>query len=99
MHALIATALYVLDLCWWIVILAAIASWLVNYGVINRHNRFAMSVVDMLFRLTEPLLRPIRRVVPPIGGIDISPLILLIIIFFLQRLLTDDIYPALAAHY
>ncbi|HLY57020.1 MAG TPA: YggT family protein [Stellaceae bacterium] len=95
MHALIYTTLKILDLYWWVVVLAVIASWLVNYGVINRFNRFAMMVVDFLFRLTEPALRPIRRVIPSIGGIDISPLILLLIIYFLQVLIADDLAPLL----
>ncbi len=95
MHALIETLLYVLQLYAWIVIAAAIASWLVAYGIVNRYNRFAMTVIDMLDRLTQPALRPIRRVLPNLGGIDISPVILLIIIFFLERLIEDDIVPAL----
>jgi YggT family protein len=95
MHALIETLLYVLDLYKWIVIAAVVASWLTAYGVINRQNRVAMSVVDILDRLTEPALRPIRRVMPRLGGLDISPVILLIIIFFLERLIEDDIIPAL----
>jgi YggT family protein len=95
MHALIYTVLKILEIYSWIVIVAVIASWLVAYGVINRYNRFAMNVVDMFQRLTEPALRPIRRVIPPIGGVDISPLVLLIAIYFLQVLIADDIAPLL----
>ena len=57
----------------WIVIASAIMSWLVAFGVINVRNQFIRVVVDLLYRLTEPLLRPIRRFLPNLGGVDISP--------------------------
>jgi YggT family protein len=95
MHALIYTTLYILWLLRWFVILAAVSSWLVAYGVINRYNSFAMSVCNFFMRVTEPALRPIRRVVPPIGGFDISPIILLIAIYFLEVLIEDDLAPYL----
>ncbi len=93
MHALIETLLYVLQIYQWVVICAVIASWLVNYGVINRYNRPAMQVVDILYRLTEPVLRPIRRFLPNLGGLDLSPLVLLVIIFFLEHFLAEDLAP------
>ena len=99
MHALIYTTLLVLDTYKWIVILAVIASWLVAYGVINRYNRFAMGAVSMLDGLTEPALRPIRRLIPPIGGLDISPFILLIAIYFLEVLIQYDLAPLLLGTY
>ena len=95
MHALLYTLVKILDIYWWVVFLAVIASWLVQYHVLNRYNRFAHMVVDFLFRLTEPLLRPIRRIVPTIGGIDLSAVILLLIIYFLRVLIVYDLAPLL----
>ena len=54
-------------------------SWLVAFGVVNIRNQFIRMVVDMLYRLTEPVLRPIRRMLPNLGGVDISPVVLLLI--------------------
>ena len=68
----------VIDIYTWIVIASAIMSWLVAFGVINVRNQFIRVVVDLLYRLTEPLLRPIRRFLPNLGGVDISPIILLL---------------------
>ena len=99
MYALISTALYILDLYWWIVIAAVIMSWLINYGVVNRHNRVAMTVADVLYRLTEPVLRPIRRILPNLGGIDLSPMVLLIILFFLEQFIGRDLYTLVSRYY
>ena len=97
MHAILYTALMVLNLYWWIVFLAVLTSWLIAYNVVNRRNQLVGMAVEFLFRLTEPVLRPIRRVIPPIGGFDISPVILLIAIYFLQVLIADDLAPLLLA--
>jgi YggT family protein len=93
MIALIDTLLFVLQLCWYIVIAAAIMNWLLAFGVINRHNRFVLAISDMLERLTEPVFNQIRRLIPPFSGVDISPLIVLIIIYFLQRVIVYDLVP------
>jgi YggT family protein len=74
-----------LDLYWWVIIIAVVLSWLVGFGVINTYNQFARSVVRTLHALTEPVFAPIRRVIPPMGGLDLSPLIVLFIIFFLRN--------------
>jgi YggT family protein len=84
----------ILSIIWWIVIASAIASWLVAFGVINTRNRGVYLVLDMLNRLTDPLLRPIRRLVPQFGGMDISPMILLLGIYFVQSLMSEYAYPA-----
>lgn len=68
----------------WILIISAVMSWLIAFNVINTHNRFVYQVMDFLHRVTEPLLRPIRRILPDLGGIDISPIILIILIKFIQ---------------
>ena len=75
----------VIDIYTWIVIASAIMSWLVAFGVVNVRNQFIRVVVDLLYRLTEPVLRPIRRILPNLGGVDISPVILLLGLFFLRE--------------
>jgi len=72
----------------WVVILAAVFSMLVGFGVLDTRNRFVWTIGDFLYRITEPALRPIRNVLPAFGGIDISPLILILIIYVIQMLLT-----------
>jgi YggT family protein len=79
----------VLDIYTWIVIASAIASWLVAFGVVNTRNQVIRWVVDFLYRITEPALRPIRRILPNLGGVDISPVILLLGLFFLRSLLWE----------
>ena len=71
----------------WIIIAQAILSWLVAFNVINTHNDFMRSFLNALDRLTEPLYRPIRRILPDFGGLDFSPLVVLIIILIIDRLL------------
>jgi len=73
----------------WALIISAVLSWLVAFKVVNTQNRFVYSVGDFLHRLTEPALRPIRRVVPHLGGIDLSPIILILALFFLRDILHD----------
>jgi YggT family protein len=85
----------VIDIYTWIVIASAIMSWLVAFGVINVRNQFIRVVVDLLYRLTEPLLRPIRRILPNLGGVDISPIILLLGLYFLESLLHEYVWPML----
>jgi YggT family protein len=85
----------VIDIYTWIVIAGAIMSWLVAFGVINVRNQFIRVVVDLLYRLTEPVLRPIRRILPNFGGVDISPVVLLLGLFFIRSLLWEYVWPAL----
>lgn len=79
----------VLELYTWIIIISAIMSWLVAFNVINARNRLVYTIGDVLYRLTEPALRPIRRFLPNLGGIDLSPLVLLLLIFFIRSLLAE----------
>jgi YggT family protein len=74
----------ILDFYVWAVILSAILSWLVSFGVVNPYNRVVHVVGDMLARITEPLLAPIRRHLPNMGGLDLSPLVLIFIVYFVQ---------------
>ena len=96
MLALFQTIDLALNLYTWVLIASAIFSWLYAFNVINSRNQFVDSVGRFLFNVTEPVLRPIRRIMPNLGGIDISPVILLLIIFFIRSLMWTSIYPALA---
>ena len=93
MLALIRTIDLALYLYWWIIIGSAIFSWLYAFNVVNPRNQFVGAVGNMLFKLTEPALRPIRRFMPDLGGIDISPIVLLLIIYFMRELLWSTIAP------
>ncbi|TYR31329.1 YggT family protein [Mesorhizobium microcysteis] len=95
MLALIQTIVLALDLYWWIIIASAIFSWLYAFNVVNPRNQFVGTIGNFLYRITEPALRPIRRVMPDLGGIDISPIILLLLIFFVRQLILTTIAPAL----
>jgi len=95
MLALIRTIDLALDIYTWIIIASAVFSWLYAFNVINSSNRFVASVGEFLYRVTEPALRPIRNLLPNLGGIDISPIILLLIIFFIRQLLWTTIAPML----
>ena len=77
----------ILNIYWWIVIAAVMCSWLVSFGVLNTYNPMARSVLRALHALTEPVFGPIRRVIPPMGGLDFSPLIALLGVTFLQYLI------------
>lgn len=85
MGPLITFVIFVIDLYIWVVIASAILSWLVAFNVVNTNNRFVLQIADMLYRLTEPALRPIRNILPNLGGIDISPVILILILLFIRN--------------
>ncbi|MGO4831584.1 YggT family protein [Rhizobiaceae sp. 2RAB30] len=93
MLALIQTLVLALDIYWWLLIASAIFSWLYAFNVINSRNQFVNSIGNFLFRVTEPALRPIRRFLPDLGGIDISPIILLLVIFFIRQFLLTTVAP------
>ncbi len=77
----------VLGLFVWILILAVIMSWLISFNVVNTTNRFVHMFSDDLYRITEPALRPIRRFMPSLGGLDLSPIVLLLVIWFVRDVL------------
>jgi YggT family protein len=89
MVSLLWLILQVINLYVWLIILQVVLSWLIAFNVINTNNRFVYMVGDFLYRITEPAMRPIRRILPSLGGIDLSPLVLLLLLFFLQRLLVE----------
>jgi len=86
---LIRIIVIALDIYIWAIIISAILSWLVAFNVVNTRNQFVSMVGDFLWRVTEPALRPIRRIVPNLGGIDISPIILILLVYFLQMVLIN----------
>ena len=96
MLALFQTIDLALNLYTWILIASAIFSWLYAFNVINSSNQFVNSVGRFLYNVTEPVLRPIRRILPDLGGIDLSPIIVLLLIFFLRSLMWTSIYPMFA---
>ena len=79
----------ILDLYSWLVIIAVILSWLVGFGVVNRSNQLVRMFYEASWRLTEPAFNYVRRFLPNLGGLDISPIIILLIIFFLRSLLRE----------
>jgi YggT family protein len=93
MRAILDIVLIVLDLYVWLLIAAAVLSWLIAVNVINTRNQFVAAVAEFLYRITEPVLRPIRSLLPGFGGLDISPVIVILIIMFLQRVIAYYVYP------
>lgn len=79
----------VIQLYIYLIIASAVLSWLVAFNVINTSNRIVYTIGDFLYRVTEPALRPIRRVMPDLGPVDLSPIVLLLILFFLQQVLAN----------
>jgi YggT family protein len=88
--ALLQLVLAVLDIFWWVLIISVVLSWLVAFNVINTRNRFVYMVGDFTERLTEPVLRPIRSVLPNLGGLDLSPIVVLLGIQFLKTLIVGS---------
>ena len=93
--AILQTLSFILNIVWWIFLIMIIMSWLINFNVINTRNQFVASVWRVLNQITEPILRPIRKIIPPVGGLDLSPLVVFIIIFFLQWFIANDLPPML----
>ena len=81
----------VLNIVWWIIVIQAVLSWLIAFNVINTHSDFVRSVWTALQRMTEPLYRPIRRILPDFGALDISPLVVLLILYILQNIVIPRI--------
>ena len=96
-YALYQIIVILLDVLWWIIIIQAIMSWLIAFNVVNTRNRFVYLLGDFLNRITEPALRPIRRLLPSFGGVDISPMVLILLLLFLQQLLARLYVATLAA--
>ncbi len=93
MRALLDVLLIILNLYVWLLIAAAVLSWLIAFNVVNRYNQFVRGVYEFTYRITEPLLAPIRSVLPSVGGIDLSPMVLILLIWFIERVIELYIYP------
>ena len=81
----------IISLYLWCLFIFVILSWLINFGIVNTQNRFIYLVMDFLYKITEPPLRPIRRFVPNFGSIDISPIILVFGLIFVRNLIMVDL--------
>lgn len=91
MNAILFLIIAVLDIIWWFIIISVVLSWLVSFNVINLQNQFVSSIYFSLNSVVEPMLKPFRRILPDMGGFDISPLILLVLIGFLRVFVTNDL--------
>tara|TARA_B110001454_G_scaffold215679_1_gene237569 strand:- start:1459 stop:1749 length:291 start_codon:yes stop_codon:yes gene_type:complete len=85
--ALFQIIMILLNVLWWIIIVQAIMSWLIAFNVINTQNEVVRSIWIALDRLTQPIYRPIRKVMPDLGALDLSPMVVLLIIIILQTIL------------
>ncbi len=93
MRALLEIILLILDLYVWLLIASAILSWLIAFNVVNTRNQLVSGIAEFLYRITEPVLRPIRNVLPNFGGLDISPIVVVIIIYFIQKVIAYNVMP------
>jgi YggT family protein len=93
---LLSFTVYLIQLYVYIILASVILSWLMAFGVVNPYNRFVSALAQALAAVTEPLLRPIRNALPDLGGLDLSPLILLLGCFFVQGLIQNVLIPAAA---
>ena len=82
----------IIELLIWAIILSALLSWLIGFNILNISNRLVYVIADFLNRLTEPLLSPIRRILPYLGGIDLSPVVLILLLIFLKDLVNNNYY-------
>lgn len=89
MQSLISLIYTVIQLYIYILIASAVLSWLIAFNVVNMRNQVVAMIAEALWRLTEPALRPIRRYLPNLGGLDISPVVLILLLIFLQNLLVE----------
>jgi YggT family protein len=93
MRSILDIILLVLQVYIWLLIAAAVLSWLIAFNVVNTRNQVVHMVGEFLYRVTEPLLRPIRSMLPHLGGIDVSPVILILIILLIENVIVRYIYP------
>jgi len=82
----------VINLFIFVLIVQVIMSWLIAFNVVNTRNRFVYMVADVAYKITEPVLRPIRRILPNFGGLDLSPIVVILLLGFIQRLLPHLLY-------
>jgi YggT family protein len=88
--------LYVLlNVIWWIIIIQAVMSWLIAFNVINTHNDFVRSIWQALDKMTEPLYRPIRKIMPDFGALDLSPMVVLLLLYIVTNIILPNAYMSL----
>ena len=92
MNSLALLVYWVFEIYIWILIASAILSWLVAFDVVNRRNRLVSQVGQFLYQVTNPVLRPIRRFVPLIGGVDFAPLIVILLLWFIRNLIFEYVF-------
>lgn len=97
MTSLIQIMLLILDVIWFILIVHVIMSWLINFQVLNLRQPLVAQIWDGLTRLLEPLYAPVRRILPPMGGLDLAPLVVLIAIYAIRIVIINNA-PALTAY-
>jgi len=95
MQSLFYLLIQILDLYTWIVIINVIISWLIGFNVLNTQNRFVFMVLDFSNRLTSPILNKIRNFLPNFGSIDISPIVLLLVLWFIKSLMYEYLRPTM----
>ena len=93
MGSLFYLLVQVLDIYWWIVIINVIISWLIAFNVLNTQNRFIYSLLELTYKLTDPILNKIRAFLPNLGSLDISPVVLLLLIWFIEMCMKLYIAP------
>ncbi len=91
MFMLVQTAYILLDVLWWIIFISVIMSWLISFNVINTHNNAVRAAWNAINAITEPVYRPIRRILPDFGALDLSPLAVLLLIAILERAVLPQI--------
>ncbi|MGE3148455.1 MAG: YggT family protein [Pseudorhodoplanes sp.] len=93
MRAILDVVLLVLHMYVILLIVAAVLSWLVAFNIVNTRNQFVATVGEFLYRITEPVLRPVRSILPDLGGIDISPVVVILLIYLIENVIRYYIYP------
>jgi len=91
MTSILLLVIWILDIYKWVLIAAAVLSWLIAFDVLNKRSRAVYLIADFLNRVTEPVLRPIRRILPNLGGVDVSPIIALLLVWFVQDLIVRNL--------
>jgi YggT family protein len=90
MTSLIQILYILLNIIWWIIVVQAVMSWLIAFNVINTHNDFVRSIWQALDKMTEPLYRPIRKIMPDFGALDLSPMVVLLVLYILMNVVLPN---------
>ncbi len=89
MQSLVSLLSTVIEIYVWLLIASAILSWLVAFNIVNTSNQFVSTIGQFLHRITEPVLRPLRQVIPSIGGLDVTPIVLILLLYFIRNLMWE----------